>query len=50
MGWDVGSVYRVQKWGQDTTLGDRPSNGEIGGALSSLAHPEESVLQVGFQD
>ena len=41
-GQKVGNVNRVKKQGQDTTLNDRLSNGEVGGVISGLVHPEES--------
>ena len=47
MGW---GAYRAQEWGQDTTLGDRRSNREVGGILSSLVHSEKSILQGGLED
>jgi hypothetical protein len=50
VGWNLGSVYRVQEWGQDTTLRDRCSNGEVGGIFISLVHPEEPILKVGLED
>jgi hypothetical protein len=50
LSWNFGSVYRVQEWGQGTTLRDRRSNGYVGGVFSSLLLPEKLILKVGLED